>query len=100
MMVVGKFLLFELFGFKEMVVLELIGFDFVCELESLCVEETLKLGDFIVFEEVLVVAEVFECLKVSLEFLDKRIILLGEFLQLGLGLVFECQSLIFELFVE
>lgn len=99
-MVIGEFLLFELFGFKEMIVLELVGFDFVCELESLCVEESLKLGDFIVFEEVLVVAEVFECLKVGLEFLDQRIILLGDFLQLGLGLVFECHSLVFELFVE
>jgi hypothetical protein len=96
-MVIGEFLLFELFGFKEMVVLELVSFDFVCELESLCVEESLKLGDFIVFEEVLVVAKVFECLEVGLEFLDKRIILLGEFLQLDLGLVFECQSLVFEL---
>jgi hypothetical protein len=99
-MVIGEFLLFELFGFKEMVVLELIGFDFVCELESLCVEESLKLCDFIVFEEVLVVAEVFECLNVGLEFLNCIIILLGEFLQLGLGLVFECHSLVFELFVE
>ncbi len=58
--VIGEFLLFELFGFDKMVVLELVGFDFVCELESLSVEESLELGDFVVFEEVLVVAEVFE----------------------------------------